>query len=30
MYGGYPEENGTVIPFFDEDLTLLPIPVVIE
>ncbi len=30
MYGGYPEEDGTVIPFFEEDLTLLPAPAVIE
>ncbi len=30
MYGGYPEESGTIIPFFEEDLTLLPTPVVIE
>ena len=30
MYGGYPEESGPVIPFFDEDMTLSPLPVVIE
>ena len=30
MYGGYPEESGPIIPFFDEDLTLSPLPVVIE
>ena len=30
MYGGYPEEDSEIIPFFDEDLTLLPTPVIIE
>jgi predicted small lipoprotein YifL len=30
MYGAYPEEDSAIIPFFDEDLTLLPTPVVIE
>ena len=30
MYGGYPEEDNVIIPFFDEDLILLPTPVIIE
>ena len=30
MYGAYPEEDSEIIPFFDEDLTLLPTPVIIE
>jgi len=30
MYGGYPDEDTPIIPFFDEDLILMPTPVIIE
>lgn len=30
MYGVIPDEQGVVVPFFDEDLMLIPTPVVIE
>ncbi len=30
MYGVIPDEQGTVVPFFDEDLMLIPTPVVID
>lgn len=30
MYGGYPEEDSPIIPFFDEDLILMPTPVMFE
>jgi predicted small lipoprotein YifL len=30
MYGGYPDEDDPEMPFFEEDLGLVPLPVVIE
>jgi predicted small lipoprotein YifL len=30
MYGVIPDEQGVVVPFFDEDLMLIPTPVVID
>jgi len=30
MYGAYPDEDSAIIPFFDEDLILMPTPVIIE
>jgi predicted small lipoprotein YifL len=30
MYGVIPDEQDMVVPFFDEDLMLIPTPVVIE
>ncbi|MFZ4711562.1 MAG: LPS translocon maturation chaperone LptM, partial [Zwartia sp.] len=30
MYGVIPDEQGMVVPFFDEDLMLIPTPVVID
>ncbi len=30
MYGAYPDEDSAIIPFFDEDLILMPTPVLIE
>lgn len=30
MYGAYPDEDSVIIPFFDEDLILMPTPVIIE
>jgi predicted small lipoprotein YifL len=30
MYGVIPDDQGMVVPFFDEDLMLIPTPVVID